>query len=242
MGKRNRPRKAKYQEIADQIKGKVPTKKTSVVHTRGNTTSATDDITIRPYAITWGFPVDEVMFSQFFEVHSRHSKMPWDSQIIARSTYLPDARNVIHNTFLEQSDAPYLVMLDSDVLAPPWFLDTLIGHDKPLVGGWYNHKKAENVNGQMVYQPVVYDYDTNKEGIDWWNRRDAAGVGLEKVDGIGAGCLLMRRDLAEALGENPYDMNSGGEDLVMCKKVMDAGFPIYVDWDLACPHIGVSFT
>ena len=133
-------------------------------------------------------------------------------------------------------------MVDSDVLAPPELVKTLIGHNKPLVGGWYKNK----IPDAGMHSPVVYDYKATKQDgkgwdVNYYKHRKYPGEGLEKVDGLGAGCLLMRRDLAEALGERPYDMNAGGEDLVLCKKVYDLGFDIHVDWSLACAHIGVSY-
>ena len=64
---------------------------------------------------------------------------------------------------------------------------------------------------------------------------------MERVDGAGAGSWLMRRDVAEALGESPYDMNSGGEDLKLCRKITEAGFEMFVDWNTPCAHCGVFF-
>jgi hypothetical protein len=197
---------------------------------------------LRKFPIAWGFPMDEVIFTQFFENMPNLNIMPWDAIITSRSTYLPDARNIIHSQYVNASkDIQYLAMVDSDVLQPPNTVDILISHKKPLVGGWYHHKVPELIGNTMMYMPVVYDYINTEKGINNYKRRHTPGKGLEKVDGLGAGCLLMRRDLAEALGDRPYDMNAGGEDLVMCKKVYDLNYEIYVDWDLACPHIGVSY-
>jgi len=53
---------------------------------------------------------------------------------------------------------------------------------------------------------------------------------------------VMRRDAAEALGENPYDMNSGGEDMKLCLRLKELGIPIFVDWSIQCAHAGVGMT
>ncbi len=242
MSKRKRPRK--YKRLVKDIKGKVPTTKRTVEYSLGKTKRETQDVVLRDYSIAWGFPCDELMFSKFFINAVRVLNiMPWDAIITSESTYLPEARNVIHTAFVNASqNHKYLAMMDSDVLAPPWWLETLISHKKPLVGGWYKHKIPENGK----YNPVVYDYKKTEEDdkgwdVNYYQRRKYPSEGLERVDALGAGCLLMRRDLAEALGERPYDMNSGGEDMVMCKKVYDLGFDIHVDWSLACAHIGVSY-
>lgn len=236
----------KYQKALDKIIESINDKKlpgqTIANYAHGETSWQETQLKLRNFRIAWGFPLDELMFSLFFTRLPYLNFMPWDIRLTTLSTYLPDARNVIHTNFLKTGkDVNYLAMIDSDVLPPPWFIDTLVGYDKPLVGGWYSYKIPKIINGEQIYQPTVYDYLKSENGVDYYNRRDFPGKGLEKVDGLGAGCLLMRRDLAEALGERPYDMNAGGEDLVLCKKIYNLGFDIHVDWDMACPHVGVSF-
>ena len=242
MSKRNRKRN-KYKAIVKSLEGKTPDKGTRVNYSLGETKVIEKELVLRTFPICWGFPMDELMFSKFYvNALTNLNIMPWDAIITTLSTYLPDARNKIHTEFIKSSkDNNFLVMLDSDVLPPPNFLDVLASHDKPLVGGWYSHKKPD----KGLFNPVVYDYKESESignwDVNWYKKRKYPGEGLERVDGLGAGCLLMRRDLAEALGERPYDMNSGGEDLVLCKKVYDLGFDIHVDWELACAHVGVSY-
>lgn len=191
--------------------------------------------------------MDELMYSKFFNNFMHLNMMPWDSVITTESTYLPDARNYIHQVFLEKFQTSHLFMLDSDVLPPPDVVTTLIQHKKPIVGGWY-HKKEEyqikDVEGNVTYisRPVVYDWSEERDGHYWFLNRMERGQGLEKVSGIGMGCILMTHELAEKLGPRPYDMQHGGEDLVLCKKIMDLGVDLYVDWSQACAHVGVSYT
>lgn len=189
-------------------------------------------VRVKPVAI--GIPCDEVMFTKFFRNYQRLTIMPWDDLIGTDSTYLPEARNAIHNTFCNDSRCEYLFMLDSDVMPQPDIIDRLLAHHLPVVGGWYKKKD----NGA----PVVYDYDyTDDGGIARWNIRQQPGTGLEKVDAAGAGCWLMRRDAALALGASPYDMLRGGEDLDICLKLHAAGFDTWIDWGLACAHAKVGY-
>lgn len=189
-------------------------------------------VRLRTESIYWAFPMDELLFSKWFLNFINLDFMPWDSFGIQLNTYLPDARNFLHEKFLK-SNLNWMVMLDSDVLPPPNFIEKLMSHDKPMVGGWYRKKTG---NGE----PVVYDYVLNDKGIHWWRIRKEPGTGLEKVDGAGAGCWLMKKEVAEALGPKPYEMEHGGEDLDLCYKVNQAGFPIYIDWSIACAHAGVA--
>lgn len=193
---------------------------------------------IRTTPIAFGIPMDEILFSKFFVLFIRHANMmPWDAFITTESTYLPDARNEIHNQYLK-TDFPYLMMLDSDVLIPPNMVDLLVRHDLPIVGGWYKNK---NRLKSYSNHPIVYDYISTTNGVVNWKHREHPGEGLERVDGMGAGCWLMKKEVAEAVGESPYDMNSGGEDMKMSKRILDLGIPMHVDWDLECAHIGVSW-
>src|SRR3990167_7479359 len=202
---------------------------------------------LRTTPITWGIPMDELMFGKFFTNFLHLNMMPWDSVITTESTYLPDARNYIHEIFVTQYKTSHLFMLDSDVLPPPFVVEKLLDHNLPIVGAFYRKKETftyKNLEGEefATSRPVVYDWVEEKNGKYWFSSRIDPGQGLEKVAGIGAGCLLMRRDVAVKLGERPYNMQSGGEDLVLCKKLMDLDIPLYVDWSLACAHVGVHYT
>lgn len=220
----------------DVLNESVP-HETKVITNRpdGETTAATIPIKIRKTVVAWGFPLDEVLYSKWFVNYLSLPVMPWDVQLTAQSTYLPDARNIIHRNFVSGCSAEWLLMLDSDVLPPPHFLETLLSHKLPMVGGWYRKKGHGN-------PPVVYDYEgMSDKGKMQWRERKEPGTGLEKVDGAGAGCWLMNRAVAKAIGEEPYDLIRGGEDLALCLKVTEAGFPIHIDWNIACAHAGVMY-
>jgi len=184
--------------------------------------------------IMWGIPCDELMFTKFFIQFVKNAGfLPEDTFALSEGTYLPKARNMIHNAFLEGKQE-YLMMVDSDILVHPNIVNILWKHQLPIVGGWYHDKVGKN--------PCVYDFiKQGEDGVNYFKHRDVKGQGLEKVDAIGAGCMLMSRDVAEKLGESPYDMNSGGEDMVLCKKLMDLNIPLHVDWDVACAHTGVFY-
>jgi hypothetical protein len=201
---------------------------------------------LRTTPITWGIPLDELLFAKFFTNFLHLNMMPWDSVITTESTYLPDARNYIHEIFVTKYQTPFLFMLDSDVMPPPDIVTSLIRHDLPVVGGWYRKKenfeiKRPDGTSYAIGRPVVYDWSDERDGKYWFTSRLEPGKGLEKVAGIGAGCLLMKREVALKLGERPYDMTAGGEDLVLCKKLMDLGIDLHVNWDVACAHVGVSY-
>jgi choline kinase len=172
--------------------------------------------------------MDEVMYSRFFQHFVKNAGFKNnDVFIFSEGTYLHIARNKIHNAFLE-SGKDFLMMLDSDVMFPPNIAQTLWTRHLPIVGGWYHDKKGGH--------PAVYDLEDTMVA-----HRTEAGTGIEKVYAMGAGCWLMSKETAKALGESPYEMhkNGGGEDFVICEKMLAKNIPLHVDWEICCAHLGV---
>ncbi len=198
------------------------------------------NVMIRTTPVCWGIPFDEISYSQWVQSMFIHNRMmPWDDFMTTTSTYLPSARNDIHEDYVTLTGDDWLMMLDSDVNPPPGIVDKLLEHTKNpevlMVGGWYR-KKFE------PYSPVVYqNLGLRHEKFEYRiYEEDDIGTGLEQVDAAGAGVWLMHRSVAEAIGKRPYDMEHGGEDLKLCRAVTEAGYKIWIDWDLACAHFGVG--
>jgi hypothetical protein len=232
--------------VLNEARDKIPTQSEHRQLMSGTEHEHKNIMKLRTTPVTWGIPMDELMYSKFFNNFMHLNMMPWDSVITTESTYLPDARNYIHQVYLEKFKTAHLFMLDSDVLPPPDIVTNLIQHKKPIIGGWYRKKEMfaiKNENGEVNYiaRPVVYDWSEERDGKYWFHNRMEEGKGVEQIGGIGMGCILMSHELAEKLGPRPYDMNAGGEDLVLCKKIMDLNVPIYVDWSQACAHVGVNY-
>ena len=215
-------------------KGELP--ETYLAEDRENVTM------VRVTPICIGIPFDEVVFSRWVR-HMLASVrfQPWDDFVTSSSTYLPEARNTIHDQYLENSHSEFLWMLDSDVIPPPNIIGVLLRHiqqreDVRIVGGWYKKK-------QDPYNPVVYHDDRLDESGIWQYRNygnNEVGEGLESVDAAGAGCWMLHRSVAEAIGKSPFSMLEGGEDLLFCRKVREAGYKLWIDWSQACAHTGVA--
>lgn len=237
MANRKRHSKLPERDLVSTIEQSAPTERILGFHSGGKSLAIKQAVKIRRIAIAVGIPMDEVMFSKFFQNFLGLQIMPWDTILVTQSTYLPEARNSVHNLYIDNPDSgDYLLMLDSDVLPPPDMVEKLMAHKLPIVGGWYR-KKGQGET------PVVYSFDKiNPEtGLMEWKSYMEPGEGLKRVDGAGAGAWLMRRDVATALGRNPYDMMRGGEDLDICLKIKDAGFDIFIDWSVNCAHAGVMY-
>jgi len=244
MSKRNRNRveqlpanDGNFAGIVQKLQEKnMPQERVTFEASNGKQERIVNQIPLRTFPLMIGVPMDEVMYSKFFMMFMRNLHiMPWDALTTTESTYLPEARNRVHNSFLSEPSYSHLFMVDSDVICPPSTIERLLNHKLPIVCGWYNNKHPTEPP-----HPVVYDflYEDN-DGLPFWKPREKEGVGLEKVDGTGAGCILMSREVAEKLGKDPYDMHHGGEDLVLCRKLMKLNIPLYVDWTINAAHLGV---
>lgn len=155
------------------------------------------------------------------------------------------ARNVVCMRALEMGvDAVFF--LDADVIAPPNTILRLLAHKKPFISGVY-HRRSPPVG-----VPVMI-----KNG--GWVTQYPANTVME-VDLVGAGCLLMRRELLEQMppirpdaGKHWFSWqvdlpqtpaNQGwnlSEDFTMNRWIREKmGIPILVDTGLQCKHVGFS--
>jgi len=123
-----------------------------------------------------------------------------------------------------------LLFLDDDV-APP--LDTiryLRNHNKDFVSGNY----PTYIGGSIKSCAYILKADS-------WERAQFDGVGCKKVDGVGLGCALIKREVFEKVGtEFSLHYEGGeigiGEDLDFSNRVRNAGFNIYCDFNIVCDH------
>lgn len=154
------------------------------------------------------------------------------------------ARNSICQKALE-GGYQYVFMLDSDVVPPNDVILRLIRHNLPFVSGVYHRRSPPHGLPVMIKGPSwVSSYPANT---------------LMEVDLVGSGCLLIRRDLLEALP--PLDPQRGkkwfdwrvdmagilpqgealSEDFALCLHVRRTlGVKVMVDTSVQCRHVGLS--
>ena len=142
-------------------------------------------------------------------------------------------RNKIVKDFLE-SDYDYLVQVDSDNPPPADFLD-LIEKDLDVVG------LPTPINMSNTGVPDIrWNVFENDLPIKF------EGQGLEEVQMVGTGCIIIARRVLEAV-EHPFttirdadDMRTVGTDTAFCKRAKDKGFKIYTHWGYKCGHYKAS--
>lgn len=148
-------------------------------------------------------------------------------------TDVATARNILAAQFVGSS-ATHLLFWDDDVLAPRDGLMRLLAHDAPIASGLYYTRAAP-------VHPVAYERDER----GGYTPVSDVSKGAREVDGVGAGFLLIRRDVMEAIDPPwfrfeiaPDVQHSISEDLYFCRQAQAAGFPVLCDFDVACGHLG----
>ena len=158
---------------------------------------------------------------------------------VVESPYGPHiARNLSVASFLKGDDT-HLLFVDDDVLVPAGVLVRLADHDVDVVAGCVPALK--HIGGYAV--PYIAVRDGMKSPGTW---STSWFDGLRETTGVGAACLLIRRQVLERL-DFPWfrweqEWNGGHytyhtEDLDFCDRVRSLGFRIYADGAVRCGHI-----
>ncbi len=162
-----------------------------------------------------------------------------DGVTLIRPTHRPYENNLSHirNEVIEQG-YDWWLNIDSD--NPPLRNPLeLIAQDKELIGlptpvfHWLGEKDERPIYWN------AYRHVPEKDAYAEWNPKE----GLQKVDAIGTGCFLARRDMLECVAIRPfmrtYHTNGTvdkGNDIAWCERIRHAGYDIYAHYDYPCRH------
>jgi hypothetical protein len=161
------------------------------------------------------------------------------------------SRNLVVKTFLETTEAAWLLMIDSDErLSIDAFLklvDAAHDKDRPIVSGLVFAAFFDDEDGLRPV-PTIYRMDPEKglEAIDAYPEDQ-----LIEVDAIGTGCILIHRSVLLEMqkqatpnqGKNWAWFVEGaiegtyfGEDLLFSKRLKSMGFKIHAHTGAILPH------
>ena len=138
---------------------------------------------------------------------------------------IPKARNIIAETFMNTS-SHYLLFLDADQVFPSTIAEELLMMDKDVAGAVY-------VSKVPPHYPIVFKRDENKVPriLLEFPRNE-----IFEVDGLGTGCMLIKRKVLEAMKRpyfampRNYDLGlTDGEDLDFCFEAQKLGFSIWAN-------------
>lgn len=137
-----------------------------------------------------------------------------------------------------QSDADYILWLDSDMVFEPDTLLRLLEHAAPdtIVTGMYFRRV-------QPYSPVLYDkLDIDEDGKVETEQTKEIPEGLQEKAGCGFGCVLTPVDaFAEVIASCRQlfaPIIGLGEDLSFCWRARQCGYKILVDPSIPLGHVG----
>lgn len=150
------------------------------------------------------------------------------------STYLALSRNKLCKRALEHG-CEWIFFVDDDNGLRPDTLLRLLAHDKPIVSGLY-------LNRNQPFHPIAFSHRTEDGLYVPIDLLALPGEGLLQVQAVGAGCLLIRREVLEAIGDNWFqhgrvDDWDASEDIIFCEQARAAGFEVFVDLGMPVGHM-----
>jgi len=159
---------------------------------------------------------------------------PWSTVTVGflTSTYIHVGREFFLEASLKQG-ATHVLWLDTDMTFPRETAVLLAAHAQPIVGCNY---RVRQPSGLFTAQRE----DRTRVATE------ALSTGLEAVDALGFGCVLMQADIVVDLARPwfRHGLNDQGgdigEDIMFCRALRAAGHTIYLDHDLSkgIGHVG----
>ena len=137
-----------------------------------------------------------------------------------------------------REDCTHVLFIDSDMTFPQDMIERLLAHNKDIVAT--NCARRRLPTGPTAQRTLP---DGSRELI--YTMPDSTG--LEEVESIGMGVMLISRKVFEKLSEPWFETTWRtdkrgyiGEDVFFCRKASAAGFKIYIDHDVSkeIGHIG----
>ncbi len=162
--------------------------------------------------------------------------------VVSRPTHVPYENNLHHivNEFMDD-DFDFWLNIDSD--NPPINnpLD-LVKLDKDIIGlptpVWHFTGK---IKGERPFYENVYKYEPEEDAYTEWKTKE----GLQQVDAVGTGCLLIARRVFEdrvmrqAPFQRCYNFDGTverGNDISFCERAIFQGFKVWAHYDYRCRH------
>ncbi|HSA59223.1 MAG TPA: hypothetical protein VLJ37_06010, partial [bacterium] len=161
---------------------------------------------------------------------------PLESDLMVFQGALVDrARNYLVDQMLHHPLNPtHIFFLDADIVPAPDTLMRLLRHRMPIVSGMYRRRLPP-------YEPMALSAKGGRRGRTL-HPITAKGPRLRRVDVVGAGCLLIHRDVFEKV-RPPWFTSEWrrdghlSEDFSFCEKAQKAGYRVMVDTTVNPLHL-----
>lgn len=124
----------------------------------------------------------------------------------------------------------HVLFIDDDMIVPPDGLLRLLAHNEPLVGGLYFGRNPPHL-------PVAYRFVEDGQ----WIPVTKYVAGLQEVDAIGFGFMLVTREVLEKMERPWFEFSDKmGEDMYFCEQAKKLGYKVLLDGDVICRHLTVT--
>jgi hypothetical protein len=153
-------------------------------------------------------------------------------------TLIFDQRNNLAQSALDDG-CTHILFIDADMRFPKNSLTRLLSNKKAIVG-------VNATTRSEPVKPTAKTLEVKEDHVIWHPVFSKGKTGIEIVDGIGCGVMLIDACVLKDL-EKPwfyFEKLPGdkilGEDIYFCIKASDIGYKTYVDHDLSLEikHIG----
>jgi 2-polyprenyl-3-methyl-5-hydroxy-6-metoxy-1,4-benzoquinol methylase len=175
-------------------------------------------------------------------------------------TLLSAVRNKLIHSALSNPKTEWVFCWDSDMWFPPNIIDDMIdraerNNIKAMTGVYFNKdmegmiplvaKYIGDVNGTPTFNNLIdpvwkflQKYGQIEGVADEYAYLPAPDdEALIPVDAAGAGCLLIHREVLEAVGDPWFSFERGcSEDYFFCLRVKECGYQMYADLSVQCGH------
>jgi len=151
-------------------------------------------------------------------------------------------RNKIVYNFLNNTEHDWLLFLDDDMIPHKGFdVKKLINSGKKVVSG-LTVVMAKGVPSPLIMKKLEGNDEVRYRTFNVSDLEED-GTSLVEVDGVGTGCLLIHRDVLEAI-KPPwfrFQFTENGElklseDYTFSNKVREAGFKMFIDCEAIVGH------
>lgn len=134
----------------------------------------------------------------------------------------------------------HLMWLDSDIIAPMDTVPKLLAVNEAISGALITTRNEFTRN--TWYNTYM---DKSAEGGGYPSKTDFVPGDIINVDATGCDCIILRRDVLEAIGKYEHrnrDHPDGpaGEDMLFCQKAKKLGFKTKINTGIAPRHLGIS--
>lgn len=154
------------------------------------------------------------------------------AMIPARGSVISENRNGIAEEAMKMG-AEWVFYMDDDQVFAPDTLTRLLAHNLDIVSGLY-------VSREAPFIPHAYDAE-DERGWCTFRPLKKGDAGLCEVKSVGAGCMLVRRNVFEAMPRpwwrlGQITMDGWGDDHNFCHRAREAGFKVWVDLEIVVGH------